>query len=408
MIFILAPILAIIMSVTIALYVFWERERDERIFLAVAVGVVSLFVTGITSGISYRVGTANSRHKEVWNFRYDRIQHWTEWTEKVQKSKQVADGTERDKSGTDSNGKATYSTRTKYKTVYYYVTETRGPYWYKTDEYGQRSSITPVEYTKWKLKWRNQKVVKTNKGSAAGYDRVVDGTVSQCDWPDTLETLYPASKIHTYENKVRATSNTFNQGEPTEAELARFPRPADIGNMSPVVSYGGGGLSAEETLWLQRTNAIMGPVHQIHTMLVTFKAEEGRQVCDGVMRSWQGTNKNELVVFVGLTGRRIDWINAESWVDDDTLNVLIEGDWLNKELEGKAYAEYLRKNVPKHWKRKEFTPSFEYIDIEASGTSKAVCFVLCFVLAGGVVAGIWYGDCKGTWGTSGPRRRRNY
>lgn len=312
---------------------------------------------------------ARTRFPEVWHYKATGVKHESRWTERERRSRQVP-------CGTDKDG------HTIYRTEYYYVTEEYGPYW-KANVNGDWSRIDEAAYNEWKRRWGNERQTGMHKGSSAGWDRSIDGPIMECSWPGTVETIFPISEIHAYVNKIRLSQSILQFGAPTEQQLARFPRPADKGNTSPVVSYGGPGFSPEDNLFLRQVNAFLGSRYQIHTMLVTFGKDEPREVMHEVLCAWRGPNKNELCTFVGLDGQKVKWVEVYSWLDDTTLHATLRDSLAGEQpFTVKRYADLLRQHVPKLWHRKEFTPINEYLVVPIS----PIWFIIGLVLA--ILAGI--------------------
>jgi len=266
------------------------------------------------------------------------------------------------------------------------VTEYYGPYWSAIDEYGHDHSISSEKYEKWKKVWGNEKKVGIHRGSAAGFTKAITGGIFKCKWEGSIETLYPWSDVHTYKNKIRCSDSILKYKEPTESLIEKYPRPADTNNLSPIVGYGTK-FAYDEQLALRRINAMMGKRYQIHNLMLVFQGQD-RGVVDDVLSAWRGPNKNELVVFVGVDGRQIKWVEVHSWMDDTTIHAMLRDKIMaDKILDINKYCKHLQDLVPKYWKRKEFA-AFDYIDVEihwgwfvgALGFSFVCCGVAFFII----------------------------
>jgi len=275
--------------------------------------------------------------------------HEERWTEEEMRTRQVA-------CGTDSDG------NTIYRTEVYYVTEPYGPYWTKYDEYGKGRRIDQSEYNHWAKLWNNQKKTGIHKGSAAGWDTAITGNIFGCNWPGQFENIYPHSEIHSYINKARVSKNVLIKlPKPTEEQKAKYPRPVDLGNTDPIVSYDGYSISKAEQMLMKRSNAFLGKNYEIHAMIVLLNASDGRNAVMEVLTAWEGTNKNELVMFVGLDKeKKIAWCDVKSWLDigDTTVNAMWRDSAMANTFNVDQIAAKLREIVPKHWSR----PQAETID----------------------------------------------
>jgi hypothetical protein len=317
------------------------KEKINQKKFAVLIGASTVVSAMVCCGL-YFGAISKLYFKEVWNYKITSIKHTEKWT--THETRQ-----ERYQSGTDSKGNPTYS----YRTVHY--TETHGPYWHKFDEYGKRISIGSGEYRQWAKFWANEKHIGTNRGSShAG--RAITGEIYSCKWPGQFENIFPHSSIHKYVNKARVSKNTINQlPKPTEAQKKKYPRPVDNDNTSPIISYGPT-FSKSDIMLMRRTNAVLGPKkdREIHAMIVAFHAKNGRRQIKEVLTAWEGTNKNELIMFVGLDAeRKVEWCEVRNWLDlgNSTVNNMWRDAVMGEVFDVPHAAKVLKEIVPKHWTR---------------------------------------------------------
>lgn len=334
----------------------------------------SLVLIGtIFSTIFYFAGTSHINHNEIWNYKMVDIEHWEKWT--TEESRQVSYPC-----GTDKDGNTTYCTRTEY------YTETHGPYWYAIDETGSKHNIDKSEYEKWKNIWDNEKKIGHNKGSSAGFSRSISGDILGCRWTREFETIYPGHSIHSYENRIRGSHSVFRTIQPTKEMIKKWPRPADLSDPTPIFGFGIS-ISEDDILYIQRVNAKIGPAKQIHTIYYAMNSSEySRGITDEIMSAWDGPNKNELCIFMGINPKNnnIDWIRVESWMDNTTLHSLIEGSYLNKKLNFRDLGQFVMNRSIEHWNRKEFK-DFEYLPIKISFWWYFAEVLACFFIGFGVI-----------------------
>jgi hypothetical protein len=205
-------------------------------------------------------------------------------------------------------------------------------------------------------------------------------------------------------NKIRVSHSVLKWGEATPEQLSKYPRPVDKGNTSPVIPYGGFGVSEPDLLFLQRINASFGRKYEIHAMLVLFGKDVGRDVVTDVLTAWQGPNKNELVTFVSLDGQTVRWVEVHSWMDNTTLHATLRDELAGQDFTVKRYGELLQRYVPTLWHRKHFTPLNEYlrVDIHPGWLWLAVILsVICGIVSYIVIEKMFEDDGGGgTWGRS--------
>lgn len=322
------------------------ERRANRIRLFVFF-LCSLGLCALVSGAMWGCGSMKEWSKEVWNYKVVRVRHQEMWTTHETRTETYTTG----------SGK---NQRTHTRTVHY--TEKHGPYWTAIDEYGDGHGIEPSTYEQWKRTWANEKKTGENEGSAAGFDRAVSGGIFECDWTQDFDRIFPWADIHTYKNKVRCSNSVLKYREPTEELAKKYPRPADSGNTSPVISYGRA-FSGEEVELLRRTNAQLGRRYLVHPVLVVFGQDVSRGVVDDVLSAWQGPNKNELVTFVSLRGDEVVWCEVHSWMDNTTIHATVRDEMMAGGFSAKVYSDMLRKHVPKLWLKKDFR-DFDYLKVE--------------------------------------------
>ncbi|MBQ5717854.1 MAG: hypothetical protein IIV66_01610, partial [Alistipes sp.] len=153
-------------------------------------------------------------------------------------------------------------------------------------------------------------------------------------------------------------------------------------------------LPAEWERTLQLINAFYGAARQIHLFVVLFAARDGIEAARAQRNYWQGGNKNELTICLGVDCTKgeaeaytmeVKWCDAFSWCDAPRLDVAIER-WFvdHSTLDLTAFGEWLRANLSL-WQRKSFS-DFKYLGIRLSTGHKWLLFALTFLLCGAMVA----------------------
>lgn len=151
---------------------------------------------------------------------------------------------------------------------------------------------------------------------------------------------------------------------------------------------------AEWQRTLQLINAFYGAARQIHLFVVLFAARDGIEAARAQRNYWQGGNKNELTICLGVDCTKgeaedytmeVKWCDAFSWCDAPRLDVAIER-WFvdHPTLDLTAFGEWLRANLSL-WKRKSFS-DFKYLGIRLSTGHKWLLFALTLLLCGAMVA----------------------
>lgn len=307
--------------------------------------IFSVLIGLLLNSISYfSCVFAQTAHSEIWNFPIAEVHYYEPWEEVVTKKT------------TDDKGNTT--------TMTYYVHHSAE--WKAVTDNGTNHDIKQSEFEHWKNQWGNvteEDVFHFDQSLGSKFRGEGDKWVSE--WNREFNTMFPFSSVHRYTNKLRATNTVWNFKQVDKETKEKFRRPADMQHLSPVLSYGVGYHEKDE-LFLKRLNASLGPRYQVHNIIVLLPANEyDSSVVETILGAWQGPNKNELVVLMGVDQYEVKWCQVVSWMDDTTIHSLIRQQIMNSgvELNLVNVGNVVRDNIEKHWHRKEFA-DFDYVDVK--------------------------------------------
>jgi len=254
-----------------------DKYDTKQLFIA---GGFALSICYILAGLFYALGTSHSRYSEVWSLKGMVMEHQERWSEHVRYTVLVACGTYTTGSGKNRMTHTRYRTKTRHRTDYH------GPYWYVWGDDTQRRTLSQAAYDKYKGLWANEHKTGEHRGTAARFDRAITGGIYRIQWKGQFENIHPIKEMHTYVNKVRASDNSvFKLKEATKEQLAKYPRPVDVGNLGAVVTYGVNPKNVNGEM-LERLNAKLGPGYQIHVLFVFVPATQGTGVVDDILTAW--------------------------------------------------------------------------------------------------------------------------
>lgn len=213
-----------------------------------------------------------------------------------------------------------------------------------------------------------------------------DGDMYKVKWNGLEKTLIPTISSHRYENRVRVSSSTFAMKEPpieifNEYQLFHYPKIYDVYKQKSILGYDDS--SAEEQL--QITNALLGKEYEFKSYIMIFK-NQPREAGLYQEEQWQGGNKNELNLTIGIDDdENILWCHVFSWTDERTIVVNMRSfvEEQNK-LDLKTIINKLKVEVEKNWIRKEFS-SFNYLTVEPKIKHIIISFILTLIINIGVV-----------------------
>ena len=263
---------------------------------------------------------------------------------------------------TDGKGRTYTVTRREY--VYhpakYYFKTTIGSRFATNSsffQYVQHLWMVPVHPDRW---YGAHIVGGVRTGSHYNFNDL--GPVRSCD------TRYwvPITESHRYKNKIRCSNSIFkfekiSREEALEAGLVDYPPISD--NDAPCILSRDFGVPQFADDLFRKFNAGIAPGRQMRLYIILFNHERGIGTSEMQRAYWQGGNKNELVVCVGIDpSGSVHWARAFSWADEQQVEVEVAR-WLmdQKTLNWPALFGWLQANIHR-WKRKEFH-DFDYIHV---------------------------------------------
>lgn len=315
------------------------------------------------------------------------IRHYDCWTELVvyYEERQVP-------VGRDSQGNMQYRTERVRKTREVYHPD---EFYYFTNS-GKRAQISERYYREVAMLWgTSSHFVPVHHANA-----IIDGDAQEYLLEDIFELpgcsfsptrlaegdsykFIPITEKNHYINKVQGSHSIFrllniSREEAAKLELHDYPKVVDH-TQNPLI---GRECSEDEVMAFRLFNAFYGFQHQIHVFVLFFEGKD-MSIVEKQRSYWEGGNKNEFVVCLGMNGDTVDWCQTFSWMDEPTLGVKTEAYFReHKQLDMLAFNEWLCEHVDL-WKRKEFK-DFDYIQPELTTFQSVVVALLTLALNIGI------------------------
>jgi hypothetical protein len=212
-----------------------------------------------------------------------------------------------------------------------------------------------------------------------------DGDMYYGQWKGEDKTLEPVTATETYENRPRAATNVYHFDKPDTAEikeygLFEYPKIYNVFHQELILGVD----NDEAEKKLQILNARLGGPKQVRVFILVFK-NQPRQA--GIMQEnyWEGGNKNEFVVCIGIDDQhRITWAHDFSWTEREDAKVEVR-----TFIEGKSYlplvdiVDYLSKEMTDKWERKDFA-DFDYLNIEPTLKQVVWIYILTILVNVGI------------------------
>lgn len=196
---------------------------------------------------------------------------------------------------------------------------------------------------------------------------------------DFSNRFFPLTEEHEYENKVRNSHSIFKFEEISAKrarELGLFDYPPVRHNYQECIL--GRQFPEEVHRQYELFNAWFGFRHQLHVFILCFDASKGMGIAEKQRAYWEGGNRNEFIVCLGLDGDTVRWCHAFSWMDEPVLSVKAEAYFReHDQLDLRAFCTWLQENVSL-WKRKDFH-DFDYLTVSLTTTQNYL--LLAFTLA---------------------------
>lgn len=258
----------------------------------------------------------------------------------------------------------------------YYVTVNHPERWTYTDHSGRERDCSRYDFSAMKSRLSVASVFVDMHRSY--YTR--DGDAYEYAWNGETAKLYPVTREHEYENKVKSSRSVFKFEDISKKEARRlglydYPE-IHLCDQQPIL---GVKFPQNQERTIRLLNARYGPLKEFRVYLLFFR-NKPLSIADKQRSYWQGGNKNELVVCVGLDRQnRVMWSDAFSWCDSPVLAVKSRDWFLSHRLNLCAFAEYIEPIVAKEWKRKEFS-DFKYLSVELSDWQYWTIIFLMLVL----------------------------
>lgn len=296
--------------------------------------------------------------------------HWDEWITQTC-SYQTCSGSGKDRSCTTHYYDCSYR-------------KDHPEYWVKVTSGKNEIEISEQEYNTLAKQFNTaQQEVEMNRNFYR-----IDGDAQAYPYNGEILRVESVSSEHSYANKVKASGSVFKFESITTEEAGKwklYNYPAVENNSQSTVL--GASVRQATQKKLDYLNGYDGPNHQIRVYIVVYK-DQPYTVVNKQLSYWQGGNKNELLIHLGVdaTGQ-LKWYDATSWMDKPEVTARIKTFLAGqKQANIGALADFLIPTVERYWHRKSFS-DFDYLDIELSPNQ--LMWIIISILIYNVGISIW-------------------
>lgn len=215
-----------------------------------------------------------------------------------------------------------------------------------------------------------------------------DGDAYICYWDKKPETIESVTKEHAYENRTQAASSVYNFQNVSKEEISKYglyQYPAIIGHKQPALL---GYKDDSANALLDYMNATMGVIYQVRVYLLVYQ-DQPENVSLLQEALWQGGNKNELILTVGIDdANRVEWARVLTWCENQEIFTSIRDEIVKQDAFDAYQAVLIIQNAIKtKWKRREFK-EFNYLQVEPTGWQIVGCCVLTLMFCVGLA--VWH------------------
>lgn len=186
---------------------------------------------------------------------------------------------------------------------------------------------------------------------------------------DSPDYWVPVTESNHYTNKIRCSNSIFkfekiDRQQSRELGLYDYPLISDFDAPCIMSHHCGFGVVGDDVGELFRKfNARIASQWQMRLYILLFPAEKGIAISEKQRAYWQGGNKNEFVVCVGIdTAGKVEWARTFSWADEQEIE-METSQWLmsHPNIDWRRFYNWLEWHL-RHWRRKEFK-DFGYINV---------------------------------------------
>lgn len=298
----------------------------------------------------------NFKDTEYLSYYYTKIRHTDRWNEYIHRT-----CTRRVPAGRDSKGNTIYRTQT-YDCSY---VENHPERWLKYDNSGEEEYISEEEFMRIKSLWKTPMVfVDMHR-----HYYTIDGDAQEYYWNNNWRDCLTYTVEHNYENRILGSESVlkYQKITPEEAkELGLFEYPSVDRNydQNPIIGYSA---TKDEIKRFQFLNSYYGKNKQIRVFVLVYPSQSGVQITEDQKAYWQGGNKNELIICIGIDGgKKIKWANCFSWQSNPELDIRCRNFLLEqKQLNLMSLSNWIIKHI-NLWERRQFS-EFKYIQSFLTG-----------------------------------------
>jgi len=333
---------------------------------------VSIIATIIVVFVCVRVSEISQTADTEWlGFYVAEARYYEPWDEKVTYTEEVNDGDTR-----DSRGRVQHNSHTEVRTRI----DEHAPEWTFILNSGEEVWVDQEDYEKWKTVWKKTELVDMHRDYHSK-----DGDMYRVPFDNVTDHLAPYVIEEIYENRVKASGSVFKHKKIDDPKsLGLYDYPSIVEHDLQAV-MGNCSRSSDADTILRRANAMLGMHKQVRMFILLYR-DAPQQTAVDQESYWQGGNKNEFILCVGLDKQdSVQWAKAFSWTEREDLKVRVAQHAMNqKKFDVVETANFMTKEVSLCFERKHFR-DFSYLSVEMGVAALITTIVLVLLFNIGYV-----------------------
>lgn len=259
---------------------------------------------------------------------------------------------------TDSKGRTTsYTVQVFDGWMHSYDVDDHPAHWVVEDSNGFGTEISQEYFESFARKFKSREFRELNRDYHS-----LDGDAYVATWPADWDTLTPYTTVHSYTNRVQQAGSIhhWRTVNPKKSKVYEYQDqgPFRTPSVLPATLPG-----AEE---LTKLNAQLGAKKKIRIWLLTW-VDTDRQIAVDQQHYWKGSNKNELVICVGLgkDQQTVQWCEVFSWSKSEDLKQAVKSYLAvdEQKLNIPTFVEWLRPQIEQKWQKRNWH-DFDYLSID--------------------------------------------
>jgi hypothetical protein len=254
-------------------------------------------------------------------------------------------------------------------------------YWWMVDSNNEGYYISDTLYTKLVNQFGNKTFKNLYHVNVHSYD----GNAYYTKFNGNFDAIEPTTKIHSYVNKIKASDSIFKFPDVNKKKTFVYDYP-DVDEyycksvLAPIH------IAGQEQI--DKINAALGASKKVRIWILVYPGKTIQSAFDQ-RNYWKGSNKNELVICVGVDNMKdqnVLWANVFSWSKSETLKVELRDKLIGNKLDLKDFSQYLYTEVKDKWVKRNWH-DFDYLTVKVPTWAMILIYTLTILST--ALVGFW-------------------